>query len=243
VNANSAINFNHTDTGYTLAALISGAGVVNQLAGTTILTGNNSYTGATTISGGVLRINGDQSLATGLTSVGSGATLGGSGIVGGDVTVADGGAIAPGNSPGTLTINGNLSLSNGSLLNYEIGQANVVAGSYNDLTVVKGNLTLDGTINVTVPTGGTFGPGLYRVISYNGALTDNGLSLGTMPAGSDVSVQTSVANQVNLINTGGQTLSFWDGAAGPSSTIRSMAAMASGRQARATPTGPTRPAR
>jgi fibronectin-binding autotransporter adhesin len=147
--------------------------------------------------------------------VGSGATLGGSGIVGGDVTVADGGAIAPGNSPGTLTINGNLSLSNGSLLNYEIGQANVVAGSYNDLTVVKDNLTLDGTINVTVPTGGTFGPGLYRVISYNGALTDNGLSLGTMPAGSDVSVQTSVANQVNLINTGGQTLSFWDGAAGP----------------------------
>ncbi|WP_206243896.1 autotransporter outer membrane beta-barrel domain-containing protein [Novosphingobium terrae] len=214
-NANSAMNFNHTDTGYTFAALVSGAGALNQLAGTTILTGNNSYTGATTISGGVLRINGDQSAATGLTSVASGATLGGSGIVGGDVTVADGGAIAPGNSPGTLTINGNLSLSGGSLLNYEIGQANVVGGSYNDLTIVKGNLTLDGTINVTVPTGGTFGPGLYRVISYNGALTDNGLALGTMPAGSDVSVQTSVANQVNLINTGGQTLSFWDGAAGP----------------------------
>src|SRR3546814_3613964 len=56
---------------------------------------------------------------------------------------------------------------------------------------------------------------LYRVINYDGALTDNGLALGTMPPGSDVFVQTSIANQVNLVNTAGLTLNFWDGDAGP----------------------------
>jgi fibronectin-binding autotransporter adhesin len=44
----------------------------------------------------------------------------------------------------------------------------------NDLTVVNGNLILAGTLNVSVSSGGAFDPGLYRVISYNGTLTDNG---------------------------------------------------------------------
>src|SRR3546814_3164242 len=66
-----------------------------------------------------------------------------------------------------------------------------------------------------VTTGGSFDAGLYRVINYDGALTDNGLALGTMPPGSDVFVQTSIANQVNLVNTAGLTLNFWDGDAGP----------------------------
>jgi fibronectin-binding autotransporter adhesin len=211
----SRINFNHIDPAYGFATLLSGAGAVNQVAGTTILTANNSYSGATTVSGGLLRINGDQSAATGLTSVLSGGTLGGSGIVGGSVTIANGGTLAPGNSPGTLTIAGDLGLAGGSLLDYEFGHSNVVGGPLNDLTVVGGNLTLDGTINVTVTPGGNFDTGVYRILSYGGALTDNGLALGAMPAGSVVGVQTSVAGQVNLVNSAGATVNFWDGAAGP----------------------------
>ena len=49
-----AINFNHTATDYVFAPAISGPGAVNQLAGTTILTAADTYTGATTISGGTL---------------------------------------------------------------------------------------------------------------------------------------------------------------------------------------------
>lgn len=213
---NGRINFNHTDTNYSFASLISGAGVVNQVSGTTILTGDNAYTGATNVSGGILRVNGNQSAATGLTTVASGASIGGSGIIGGDVNILSGGILAPGNSPGTLTINGNLSLVAGSILNYEFGQSNVVGGPLNDLTVVHGNLTLDGTINATVTSGGSFDPGLYRVIGYDGTLTNNGLAVGTMPVtSSDVTVQTSVAHQVDLINTHGVTLNVWDGASGP----------------------------
>ena len=114
---------------------------------------------------------------------------------------------------GTLTINGGLGLNSGSTLNYSFGQAGVAGGPFNDLTVVKGNLTLAGTLNVALTPGGAFDPGVYRVISYAGALTDNGLLLGSVPPGTTEVVQTSVAHQVNLVNTTGVTLDYWDGAA------------------------------
>ena len=119
--------------------------------------------------------------------------------------------MAPGNSPGTLNM-GALTLSAGSVLDFELGQANVAGGALNDLVNVNGNLVLDGTLNVSASTAGTYGAGVYRLINYTGTLTDNGLALGLTPAGSSNYVQTSIANQVNLINTQGLTLNYWDGA-------------------------------
>ena len=43
------INFNHTATDYVFAPTISGPGKVNVFSGTTILTGNNTYSKGTTI--------------------------------------------------------------------------------------------------------------------------------------------------------------------------------------------------
>ncbi len=188
----------------------AGAGVLN-------LEGDNSYAGNTTVSGGELYVNGNQSAATGATSVQSGATVGGVGTIGGDLTIADGATLAPGRPdtiPGTLTVNGNLNLNSGSSLDYNFGQANVVGGALNDHTIVGGDLVLDGTINVQTTPGGSFDPGVYRVISYSGSLTNNGLEIGQIPA-SGFYVQTSVDKQVNLVNTSGLTLNYWDGAAGP----------------------------
>jgi len=195
-------------------AISGGGSVVKNGVGVLELTANNSYLGATAVNTGTLLVNGDQSAATGLTTVNSGATLGGSGTLGGDVTIADGAVLAPGNSPGTLTINGDLSLAGGATLDYQFGEAGVVGGALNDLVNVGGDLILDGTLNVSVSSGGTFGSGIYRVFNYDGTLTDNGLELGTMPFGSDTIVQTAVNHQVNLINTAGLDLSFWDGGAG-----------------------------
>ena len=203
VNNNGTLAFNRSDA-LALGGAISGAGTVAQIgSGVTTLSGDSSaFSGSTSVSNGTLRVNGTLGSASSTMSVASSGTLGGSGTVGGSVSIADG-ILAPGNSPGTLTINGDLSLADASVLDYEFGQAGVVGGPLNDLTVVGGNLTLDGTINVAVPPGGTYGPGLYRVIGYGGTLTDNGLALGTLPAGSVNLVQTSVAGQVNLINTAG----------------------------------------
>ncbi|WP_312284314.1 autotransporter-associated beta strand repeat-containing protein [Yokenella regensburgei] len=221
VTNNGTLAFNRSDvTSYN--NVISGTGAVVQSgSGSTTLSGNNTYTGATTVSAGTLYVNGNQSSATGLTTVSSGATLGGSGTIGGSVTVADGGTLTPGasaNTTGTLTIRGNLALSSGAVLNYNLGQAGTVGGALNDLTVVNGNLTLAGTLNVATTTGGTFDAGVYRIISYAGSLTNNGMVLGSLPAGANATLQTSVAGQVNLINNYAGT-TFWDGAAGHDNSI------------------------
>src|SRR5690606_23772825 len=90
--------FNRSDD-YSYDGLISGSGGISQIgAGTTILTAANSYTGATSVTGGTLLINGDQSAATGLTSVASGGKLGGIGIIGGDVDLTGGGTLTPGSN-------------------------------------------------------------------------------------------------------------------------------------------------
>ncbi|PWK89704.1 autotransporter-associated beta strand repeat-containing protein [Fulvimonas soli] len=215
---NGALVFDRAGT-LTMNGVVSGTGSVTQsgpAGSATVLTGANSYAGATTVSGGTLYIDGDQSAATGATSVAGGAALGGIGTIGGSVAIAGGGTLTPGDTgpaPGTLTIKGDLSLDNGASLAYSFGQANVVGGPLNDLTDVQGNLTLGGTLNVATSTGGSLDPGIYRVINYAGSLTNNGLALGTVPAGSFF-VQTSVVNQVNLVNTAGLTLNYWDGAAG-----------------------------
>lgn len=206
---NAALVFNRSDA-LTYSGVISGTGTLTQSGtGITTLAGANTLTGATTVSAGTLRVNG--SLASASTTVQNGATLGGTGSIAGAATVQNGGHLAPGASPGMLTIGGDLSLSAGSVLDYELGQSNLPGGAFNDLSVVGGNLSLDGTLNVTQPAGGNFGPGVYRLINYGGTLNNQGLDLGAMPAGGPFFVQTSVANQVNLVNTQGLMLNFWDG--------------------------------
>ena len=214
---NGTLAVDHSDV-LPVVGVVSGSGnVVQRGSGATVLLGTNSYSGPTDVASGALYVDGDQTAATGLTTAASGGTLGGSGIIGGNVDIADGAALAPGQvgiAPGTLTINGNLDLGGGSSLNYGLGQANVVGGPLNDLTAVQGNLTLGGTLNVETTEGGAFDPGIYRIISYAGSLANNGLAIGTIPS-PDYFVQTSVNHQVNLVNTAGMAFSYWDGVAGP----------------------------
>jgi autotransporter-associated beta strand protein len=150
-----------------------------------------------------------------------GTRLGGSGSVGA-VNIADGATIAPGleGVAGTLSV-ASLDLSSGSVLRYDLALAGT-AGGPNDLITVAGALRLDGRVDVNALPG--YGPGVYRLINYGGALTDNGLVVGTAPAG-DYQVQTAVAGQVNLVFAlagPGPTppIQFWDGAdTAPDGTI------------------------
>ncbi|MCS2166870.1 autotransporter-associated beta strand repeat-containing protein [Scandinavium manionii] len=217
-------NLNLNDT---ISGLISGVGGGLEKVGTGILTltADNTYTGATSVMNGALLINGDQSAATGATSVASNATLGGEGTLGANVTVADNGHLTPGkdlSSVGVLTMN-NLTLANNAQLDFQFGKSNVPDANdpLNDLLVVNGDLTLDGKLNIAQTPGGKFDVGVYRVINYSGNLTNNGLQFGTVPdAANQLYVQTSVANQVNLVNTSGLVLNFWDGTGGPNGGLK-----------------------
>ena len=82
----------------------------------------------------------------------------------------------------------------------------VAGGSVNDLSAVTGNLTLDGTLNVSEIGVGSFltatAGDTWRLFTYAGTLTNNGLSLGSTPtlsSGLTLAVDTSTPNEVNLI--------------------------------------------
>jgi fibronectin-binding autotransporter adhesin len=181
------------------------------------LNGVNTYTGRTDVLAGTLVVGDDTHLGASLAGdvqVDSGATLGGHGSIGGSVSVASGGHLTPGDSIGTLTVAGDFTAAQGSVLDYEFGApgANFQSFGSGDSMHVGGNLTLDGaTLNVTDV--GGMGPGLYNLFSYGGTLseTNGGLALGTIPAGQVLQWQNlSAQKQINLIDTTGLTLNVWN---------------------------------
>ncbi|MBU1384141.1 MAG: autotransporter domain-containing protein [Alphaproteobacteria bacterium] len=194
--------FNHTEADYGFAAAMSGAGGLRQMAGATRLTADSSgFTGNTTVTGGALLVDG---VLGGDVSV-TGGSLGGSGSVLGTATIADGGVLS-GAQGRTLGL-GTLVLSEGSVVSAALGAADGAAALFD----VAGDLTLDGELEVTDV--GGFGAGVYRLFDYGGALTDLGLDIASAPDGVDLDdlyVQTSVANQVNLVSTYEVDLRFWD---------------------------------
>jgi outer membrane autotransporter protein len=137
--ANKVLVFNRSDI-YTFDGAIFGPGQVAQVgSGRTILTAVNTYTGATFVNGGTLSVNG--SIASSPVFVNFGGTLGGNGTVGPTMILA-GGVLSPGNSVGTLTVNGNLVFAAASLYMVE------VQGNTADRTNVIGTATLAGTVGV-----------------------------------------------------------------------------------------------
>ena len=137
---NKMLVFNRSDT-YTFDGAISGPGQVVQFGtGKTVLTAPSTYSGPTTILGGTLSVNG--SIASSPVFVNFGGTLGGNGTVG-PTTILAGGALSPGNSVGTLTVNGNLVFTAASLYMVE------VEGNTADRTNASGTATLAGTVAVS----------------------------------------------------------------------------------------------
>lgn len=122
VTNNSALIFDR-DGALSVPGAVSGTGTITKRGpGTVTLSGATiSHTGATSIENGGLIVAGDATLATAAVGVGDGigaadsAVLGGSGPLGGSVTVATDGAIAPGVTAGTLGVLGSATI-NGSLL-------------------------------------------------------------------------------------------------------------------------------
>ena len=124
----------------TVSGAVTGGGRVQKAGvGTLILSSNNSYTGATTVSAGRLVVNGTNTSSA--VTVNSGASLGGSGKVGA-LTVS--GLVAPGNSIGTLSA-GSTVFNGGGSFELEVFNWTSTAGTGWDLLAITGDLTLSNT--------------------------------------------------------------------------------------------------
>jgi autotransporter-associated beta strand protein len=154
---------NHTSTVFSGNLGPNGEGSLIKIGtGAFTLAGTNGYTGATAVNGGSLIVNGSIAASSGVT-VAAGALLGGTGVV--PTTVLNGGTLSPGNSPGTLTVNGNLTFNPGSTYLAEIQGANA------DRVIVTGTAALAGTLRLA-PLGGAYSfNSPYTLLSAAGGRT------------------------------------------------------------------------
>ncbi|SEK11803.1 autotransporter domain-containing protein [Achromobacter sp. NFACC18-2] len=226
----SAIRGNLLNNGTVVFEEAAGAAYAGQLTGTgslvktgagqlQLLGDSQAFAGQTQVQAGTLRVadalGGSASVTGGRLQVDGllrgNVAASGTGVIAGAGTITGNAALTGGVLEGAqgqmLTIAGDLSLTSASQVNVALGSA--PSGS---LFSVGGDLTLAGTLNVADQ--GGFGAGVYRLFDYAGSLTNNNLVIGSAPAGADVdalTVQTSVAGQVNLASTSGAALGFWDG--------------------------------
>ena len=158
----------------TFDGLIFGLGGLRLTGGVETLTGAQSYFGPTAVDGGMLLVNG--SIATSnLTTVDSGGVLGGTGTVG-TTAIGNGGTLMPGlpgTAGGTLTIAGNLTMTNAATYLATVSPATA------SLAGVAGTAQLGGTLNA-FGTGGAFTSGTkYTVLTATGG---NANSFSTLTA-------------------------------------------------------------
>jgi len=158
-------------------------------SGTQTLAGTNTYTGATSVTGGTLKLGASGSIAnsssinvaTGATfdvsAVTGGWTLGASQSVGGTgtllntgSTITASGTLAPGNSPGTLTVDGGtLALVNGGDYSFQIIDAAGLPGTGYDTV----SLTNGATLNLAALTAGGYTINLLSLTSIGPDVSGN----------------------------------------------------------------------
>ena len=152
--------------------------LVKSSAGALILTGANTYTGNTTINGGVLSLDGSLKSANVL--INPGGQLAGIGTAFGNVV--NNGLLSPGHSPGTFHIGGNYTQLSGGTLQIEV--AGTQPGQF-DVLAVGGHASLDGTL---------------RIVNVGGVKLKVGDQLAILTAGGGVSGKFSTV--VNPFATG-----------------------------------------
>ena len=217
------------DYGFNGGGSLAGTmGLTKAGAGKLTFNGTHTYTGKTVIAEGPFLVNGSlpNSPVTVRGGVWLDGRLGGSGVIGAAVSIYEGAGVSPGqgtNSPGTLTIANNLTLAGRTLNDFDLSDDPAGTAKTNDLLVVTGNLTLQGTntfvihpLNTNLPAGS-----LYPLINYSGTLSGgltNWIVSGltgiphalTNPPGQIALIVKSYRAPAAVTWTGGQGGNAWD---------------------------------
>ncbi len=164
VTDNAVLAINRSNA-YTFAGVILGTGAFQQNGGgTTDLTAINGYSGATSVNGGTLQIDGSIASSS-LTTVNTGAALTGVGTVGNSM-IANGGTFMPGNgTPGSfITVSGNLAFQSGALY---LVQLNPATASFANVT---GTATLGGATVNAIYANGSYVAKKYTILTATGSV-------------------------------------------------------------------------
>ena len=153
-------------------------GVFAQSSGTALVTSDSTFNGSGSVvmTGGTMTIDGSM-IQTGVTV--NGGRLEGGGTIQSNVANS-GGTVGPGNSPGTLTVDGNYTQGAGGTLEIEI--ASLLSF---DVLDISGTAALDGILDLTVDAGYAAAAqdgDMFTIVewdSFSGAFdTVNGLTFG-----------------------------------------------------------------
>lgn len=154
--------------------------IVNVNSGTTILGGDSSFSGTTTVADGAeLIVNGSLDAAT--VSIENGGLIGGAGDLDAPVTVASGAVIAAGNSPGVLNFTEGLAMGSGVELEFELstfGQSDLINVTGGTFEFQGGTIFI---IDDSVSQVGQFVLIDYTGASLNGSVAN--FSLAPLPVG------------------------------------------------------------
>ena len=187
----------------TVSSLLVGSnGFTKAGLGTLLLGGSNSNSGAVTVSAGTLKVNGV--LGSGSLSVAAAAWLMGTGTINGPVTVN--GTLAPGSSPGVLTL-GSLMLTDTSTAVIEIASAGTRGTAYDGISILDaGGLTYGGTMALAFGGSAIANDTTFDVFSFTGS------SAGSLAAiestGFYAGTWTSLGSGTFRLVSGSQTLTF-----------------------------------
>ena len=149
-----------------IAREISGTGSLTKAGlGALVLDGTHSYTGSTIVKAGALAVNGSIA-SSALTTVEAGAALGGSGTLG-NVVIASGGTLKPGNSIGTINVTGDITFEAGSKFEVEANDK-----GESDKVATTGKAILKGGSVLTLATGNNYAPQTsYKIVTAGGGVS------------------------------------------------------------------------
>lgn len=162
---NSLLVFARSDT-YAFPGTISGTGTVNFDGGTVIFASPDAFTGPVNVNGGMVElVNGSVSYSP--FTINDGGVIGGSGTIGA-LTVNGGGDVAPGYSPGTLNVIGNVAFNAGSTYAVDV----TPLGAH-DLITAGGTVSISNgsAVEVLAEAGVYAATQTYAIITAGGSVT------------------------------------------------------------------------
>ncbi|OZA79671.1 MAG: autotransporter outer membrane beta-barrel domain-containing protein, partial [Azorhizobium sp. 39-67-5] len=220
---NGFLNFNRSDT-YTVSNTFTGAGILGFSGGGTAIF-SSTFNGAVAVAESGLVLDG-SGLVGASVFVGANGVLSGNGAVG-SLTVLDGGVVAPGNSPGTISVAGTLGFEAGSVYRVDVtpdgahdlitatGAVTINAGAAVEVIAVPGRYAANTTYAIVTTTDtltGAFGSitSDYAFLSPSLSYDAQNAYLTLLYTGTSFASLAQTPNQTATAN-GAQALGFGNG--------------------------------